>query len=74
MRTIFHASEKEQLNYVVNSLCLAGCNGLYIHCLPRKGALDAQLKGLAEAECGRLYITPKGKNFYLKTSKAKHHQ
>lgn len=60
--SVFHGSEKEQLEYVVDALRLAGNQGLRVDGLPRKGALAAQSKGFAEAERGYLYITPKGKN------------
>ena len=60
--SIFHGSEKEQLEYVVDALRLAGNQGLRVDGLPRKGALAAQSKGFAEAERGRLYITSAGKS------------
>jgi len=60
--SIYHASEQEQLEYVVDALRLAGEQGLRVDGLPRKGALAAQSKGLADAERGYLYITRKGRN------------
>lgn len=63
--SIFHGSEKEQLEYVVDALRLAGKQGLRVDGLPRKGALAAQSKGFADAERGQLFITPKGKSVRL---------
>ena len=63
--SIFHGSEKEQLEYVVDALRLAGKQGLRVDGLPRKGALAAQQKGFADAERGQLFITSKGKSVRL---------
>jgi hypothetical protein len=63
--SIFHGSPKEQLEYVVDALRLAGKQGLRVDGLPRKGALAAQQKGFADAERGQLFITPKGKGVRL---------
>lgn len=60
--SIFHGSEEEQLEYVVDALRLAGSQGLRVDSLPRKGVYAAQVKGFAEAERGQLFITPKGKS------------
>jgi hypothetical protein len=63
--SIFHGSEKEQLEYVVDALRLAGEQGLRVDSLPRQGALAAQSKGFADAERGQLFITSKGKGVRL---------
>ncbi len=67
--SIFHGSEKEQLEYVVDALRLAGNQGLRVDSLPRKGALAAQQKGFADAERGQLFITSKGKSVRMASEK-----
>ena len=67
--SIFQGSEKEQLEYVIDALRLAGNQGLRVDSLPRKGALAAQEKGLVEAERGQLFISSKGKSVRLASEK-----
>ncbi len=58
--SIWEGSEKEQLAYVLDALRLAKGKGVRMDDFPIKGARAAQREGLAEAERGRLYMTPKG--------------
>jgi hypothetical protein len=62
-QSIFHAPKEEQLTYVMDLLQKAGTQGVRVSELPQEGAVEAQKRGLAQADVGRLYITSQGKKF-----------
>lgn len=57
----FHAPPDEQLQYVMDELRKAGEKGVRATELPHEGRILALTKRLAEADRGRLYITPAGR-------------
>ncbi len=59
--SIYHASEAEQLTYVMKQIAAAGEQGVRIDELPMAGVRNALQSGWAEAERGSIYITRKGR-------------
>ena len=59
--SIFHADTDTQVAYILQQCAESTDGGVRCDWMPRAGANEAQLTGLVDAECGRLFLTRKGR-------------